>query len=231
MVWIVYDGQEPVHSHRSLVVQLCANNRAGLPHQFVQACYVPFLEATPPPSTQLCTWGRLLPQTGRSFFWGSMDSSVLSCTEPLCWQSSPAYHPTEHPGICACGLGGIEKQVVGVTPRDKVLDQFPVLLLSTSGAAHNQCVVCKLLYMTELWVVLEVLGVVPPSTPQSPQSYMLRSSSPMVCNPGVWFYSQPWQFVPGEQWLNGVKGYNHCTRGQTHPGHQYWKTKPNSMNC
>lgn len=214
-------------------------------------CYHRLVEAS-------CRWWRT------PVFWGSTDGSVFSCTEPLCWQFSPAYHPTEHPGICACGLGGVEKQVVGVTPCDKVLDQFPVLLLSTSGAAHNCCAVCKLLYMTELWVVLEVWGVqfeqywrehsfpccrpqyqihnplvlppvppFPPSTPQCPQSYILRSSSQIVCNPGVWFSSHPWQFVPEEQWLNGVKGYNHCTRGQNqiHPDHQYWKTKPNSMNC
>lgn len=83
MVWIVYDGQEPVHSHRSLVLQLCTNNRACLPHQFVQACYVPFLEATPP-STQLCTWGRLPPQTGRSFLQMLKDASLLRKYRQLC---------------------------------------------------------------------------------------------------------------------------------------------------
>lgn len=42
------------------------------------------------------------------------------------------------------GLGSVEKQVVGVTHCDKVLDPFPVLLLlSTPGAAHNRRVILK----------------------------------------------------------------------------------------
>lgn len=53
------------------------------------------------------------------------------------------------------GLGGVKKQVVGVAPCDKVLDQFPVLsiglqlfFLSIPGATHG--IIRVFLHMAEL---------------------------------------------------------------------------------